>query len=73
MLDGSERVDNIIKSALLWDVMSGVARRSWARNEHSIETVQQYNEDYAAESHITEPCIADDALVGSAVDAYFAK
>ena len=73
VLDGSERVDNIIKSALLWDVMSGVARRSWARNEHSMETVHQYNEDYAAESHITEPCLADDALVGSAVDAYFAK
>ncbi len=73
VLDGSERVDNIIKSALLWDVMSGVARRSWARNEHSMETVHQYNEDYAAESHITEPCIADDALVGSAVDAYFDK
>jgi urocanate hydratase len=53
--------------------MSGVARRSWARNEHSMETVRQYNEDYAAESHITEPCLADDALVGSAVDAYFAK
>ncbi|MDD6120370.1 MAG: urocanate hydratase [Selenomonadaceae bacterium] len=73
VLDGSERVDNIIRSALLWDVMSGVARRSWARNEHSMETVKQYNEDYAAESHITEPCLADDALVGSAVDAYFAK
>jgi urocanate hydratase len=33
VLDGSKRVDGIIKSALLWDVMGGVARRSWARNE----------------------------------------
>ncbi len=73
VLDGSERVDEIIRSALLWDVMSGVARRSWARNEHSMETVHQYNEDYAGESHITEPCLADDALVQQAVDGYFAK
>ncbi len=30
--DGSERVDEILRSAMLWDVMGGVARRSWARN-----------------------------------------
>ena len=28
--DGSERVDEILRSAMLWDVMGGVARRSWA-------------------------------------------
>jgi len=72
ILDGSKRVDEVIKSALLWDVMSGVARRSWARNEHSIETVKKYNENYAAESHITEPCLADDAKVKAAVEKYFA-
>lgn len=36
--DGSHRADEIIKSAMLWDVMGGVARRSRARNENSIET-----------------------------------
>ena len=30
--DGSERVDRILRSSMLWDVMGGVARRSWARN-----------------------------------------
>lgn len=73
VLDGSERVDNIIKSALLWDVMSGVARRSWARNPHSIETVKKFNEDYAGSAHITEPCLADDELVKKAVAGYFAR
>lgn len=73
VLDGSERVDEIIKSALLWDVMSGVARRSWARNPHSIETVKKYNEDFAQESHITEPCLADDAVVHQAVAGFFQK
>ena len=73
VLDGSTRVDQIIKSALLWDVMGGVARRSWARNEHSIETVKKYNKEYADESHITEPCLADDNLIKKAVAGYFTK
>ncbi|RGS71425.1 urocanate hydratase [Mitsuokella sp. AF21-1AC] len=73
VLDGSERVDRIIKSALLWDVMGGVARRSWARNAHSIETVKKFNEDYADSAHITEPCLADEALVKKAVAGCFAK
>ena len=72
VLDGSERVDEIIKSALLWDVMGGVARRSWSRCPHSMETVHKYNEAYGEESHITEPCLADEALVASAVAKYFA-
>ncbi len=38
VLDGSERIDEIIKNAMLWDVMGGVARRSWARNENSVTT-----------------------------------
>lgn len=71
VLDGSERVDEIIKSALLWDVISGVARRSWARNEHSIETIEKFNEDYADRAHVTEPCIADDDLVKRAVAKLF--
>lgn len=44
VLDGSKRVDEILKSALPWDVMSGVARRSWARNENAIATVKEFNE-----------------------------
>lgn len=36
--DGSLRVDEILRSSMLWDVMGGVARRSWARNEHAMET-----------------------------------
>ncbi|KUK35675.1 MAG: Urocanate hydratase HutU, partial [Thermacetogenium phaeum] len=51
VLDGSERVDEIIKSSLLWDVMCGVARRSWARNEHSIETSIEFNKNYEGSGH----------------------
>lgn len=63
VLDGSERVDNIIRSAMMWDVMGGVARRNWARNEHSVETSVKYNEKWAGKAHITIPYFADDELV----------
>ena len=70
LLDGSERVDNILKSAMMLDVMGGVARRNWARNEHAIETSVEYNKNYAGKGHITLPYIADDELVEEIVDKY---
>lgn len=68
VLDGSQQVDDIIKSALLWDVMGGVARRSWARNPNSIETVAEFNRRYVGRGHITLPYVADDDLVDQVVD-----
>ena len=63
LLDGSARTDEIIRSAMMWDVMGGVARRSWARNEHALETATAYNEKWRGRAHITLPYLADDALV----------
>lgn len=71
VLDGSKRVDEIIKSAMAWDVMSGVARRAWARNEHSIETVLEYNKNNVGTDHITIPYVADEDLVKKAVEKVF--
>ena len=61
--DGSERVDEILRSAMLWDVMGGVARRSWARNGHAMETSEEFNRTHADGYHITMPYVADDELV----------
>ena len=61
--DGSERVDEILRSAMLWDVMGGVARRSWARNPNAISTVNGFNRSHAEGYHITEPYLADDNLL----------
>lgn len=58
-LDGSERVDNIIKQGLSWDVMGGVARRSWARNNGAIETAALWNLTHTSQGHITLPFVAD--------------
>ena len=69
VLDGSERVDNVIRSAMSWDVMGGVARRSWARNPHGIETAIDYNARRAGEGHITIPYTVDDDIIEKAVSA----
>ena len=63
VLDGSERIDNIIRSAMMWDVMGGVARRAWARNPASIETSMEYNNKHQGEAQITIPYLVDDALI----------
>ncbi len=57
VLDGSERVDRILSTAMPWDVMSGVARRAWARNDNSIETVIEFNKENQGRDHITLPYI----------------
>ncbi len=71
VLDGSKQVDEIINSAIPWDVMVGVSRRSWARNEHSIETAIKYNSDNKETDHITIPYLADDKLVKDLVKKIF--
>ena len=68
VLDGSERTDEIIKSAMLWDVMGGVARRAWARNENSISTSIEYNNIRKGTDHITIPYLPDDDLIKNTVE-----
>ena len=70
LLDGSERTDEIIKSAIMWDVMGGVARRSWARNENALSTAAEYNKNYEGKGHITLPYIPEDSLINSVVDKF---
>ncbi len=71
VLDGSERVDGIIRSAIPWDVMGGVARRAWARNENSMETCMQYNRQRQGSDHITLPFIPDEDLIEDLVAGAF--
>lgn len=61
--DGSERIDEIIRSSMLWDVMGGVARRSWARNVHAIETCDSFNQSHEEGYHITMPYLADNEYI----------
>lgn len=59
VLDGSYRIDETIKTALSWDVMSGVARRAWARNRGALEVSANFNKNRMGQ-HITLPYLADE-------------
>ena len=73
VLDGSDRAAETIAYAMMWDVMGGVARRSWARNENSIAVSAEYNQNYSGQGHITLPMIPSDDLVDAAVGKVFKK
>ncbi|MGI6392114.1 MAG: urocanate hydratase [Candidatus Izemoplasmatales bacterium] len=62
LLDGSLRVDEILRSAVLFDVMGGVARRAWARNENARETVEDFNK-IDNNSLIGLPYLTNDDLI----------
>ncbi len=59
VLDGSEQTDRIIRSAISWDVMGGVARRNWARSPNAMAVAAEYNRNHLNKGHITQPFIAD--------------
>ena len=67
VLDGSPRVDEIIRQAMMWDVMGGVARRAWARNPNAMATSQAYNKSSAGDGYITLPYLAEEELIESTV------
>ena len=67
VLDGSERVDTILRMSMPWDTMIGVSRRAWATNENALTTVAEYNKMYEGQDHITLPYIADREMVSAAL------
>jgi len=69
VLDGSPEVDAIIRSAISWDVMGGVARRNWARNPNAMAVAAEYNRENKNGDHITLPYLADENLVEKAVES----
>lgn len=73
VLDGSERADEIIKSALSWDVMGGVARRSWARNEQFIETVLEFNREKTGKRAYYRTVLGNDKTVKRAVKGAYER
>lgn len=67
VLDGSDRVDTVLRMAIPWDVMVGVSRRAWAMNEHAVETAKEYNEQFSQSDCITLPYEAEETLVRNAL------
>ncbi|MBN2540757.1 MAG: urocanate hydratase [Bacilli bacterium] len=72
VLDGSERVDEILNTAMLHDVMVGVTRRAWARNQNSIDTVVEYNA-LENNSMLSVPFLTDEDAILSLVEEAYQK
>jgi urocanate hydratase len=69
VLDGSERVDTILKMAMPWDTMVGVSRRAWARNANSLSTCVEYNHFFGENNHITLPYLVSDSIISKTTGA----
>jgi len=62
VIDGGDDAARRIREMLFWDVNNGIARRSWARNQGSINTIQREMER-TPELHVTMPNIVDDSVI----------
>ena len=62
VIDGSEESAENIRMMLYWDVNNGIARRSWARNKGSMDTIRREMEKTPGLS-VTMPNLVDDALL----------
>ncbi|HAX03616.1 MAG: urocanate hydratase [Tenericutes bacterium GWC2_34_14] len=69
VLDGSLRVDEILKEAMIYDVMAGVSRRAWATNDHAIETALTFNQNQDRAT-ITIPFLSDEEKIKQAIKNY---
>jgi len=72
VLDGSKRIDEIIKEAMTWDVMCGVSRRAWSRCENAVEVTAAFNKA-GNNNHVTLPFIPAENQIKEAVAKLFDK
>lgn len=64
VIDGSEESDRHIREMLFWDVNNGIARRSWARNEGSMRSIEREMQRTTGLC-VTLPHLVDDDLIDS--------
>ena len=62
VLDGSDDAERRLTNMLHWDVYNGIARRSWARNEHAIDTIKKAKVRYP-NMMITEVNLVDKSIL----------
>lgn len=66
MIDGGEDSARHIREMLFWDVNNGIARRSWARNEGSIHSIER-EMARTLNLKVTMPNFVDDEIIDNAV------
>jgi len=56
-----------------WDVMGGVGRRNWSRNENAMEVAVEFNRENDNGDQITIPFRVKESLVNDAVKNLFSQ
>lgn len=64
VIDGSDDSARRIRTMLFWDVNNGIARRSWARNEGSMRSIEREMER-TPDLKVTLPNIVDDDIINA--------
>jgi urocanate hydratase len=67
VLDGTPEAEQRLQNMLFWDVSNGIARRSWARNEAAIFTIER-EMDRFPDLKVTVPNIVDEKIVERVID-----
>ncbi len=62
VLDGTKETENKLMMMIQWDVNNGIARRSWARNEGALFTIEREMKRTPG-LKVTVPYIADDKMI----------
>lgn len=63
ILDGSDKINDIIDKGILFDVLCGVSRRAWARNINSINLLDSYDDN--VDYKFSLPNICEDDIIDS--------
>jgi len=66
VLDGTPEAEQRLQNMLFWDVNNGIARRSWARNEAAIFTIER-EMDRFPDLKVTVPNLVDEKIVEKVV------
>lgn len=65
VIDGSQESARRIREMLFWDVNNGIARRSWARNEGSVRSIEREMQRTPGLT-VTLPQMVDDDIINGA-------
>ena len=65
VIDGGEESERHIREMLFWDVNNGIARRSWARNEGSVRSIEREMQRTPGLT-VTLPNMVDDHIIDTA-------
>ena len=72
VLDGSVDTDEILKTAMTFDVMAGVSRRAWARNKNAMTASKDYLTRHI-DTKITLPVETNADEIHRIVEKYYIK